>query len=224
MPEATTAARRTNPVAPSRGFGDDGTVARALVIDLDGVVRRWDPLTDIEARLGLPAGAILSVAFEPDRLAAAITGRASDEHWRRGVAVELSERFGVDGAAAVAAWAAPCGVVDVDVLEEVRRARRSVPVALLSNATSRLGADLERLGLSDAFDVVLNSAELGVAKPDPAVFAAVLARLDVTAGDCLFVDDSVRNVEAARAAGLVAHHHRDLDGLVDFLDAQLSGR
>lgn len=198
-----------------------GAVARALVIDLDGVVRRWEPLTSVEAELGLPAGAILSVAFEPDRLTPAITGRTSDEEWRGGVAAELTARFGVDGGAAVTAWAAPCGVVDATVLELVRRARASVPVALCSNATTRLGSDLDRLGIDDSFDAVFNSAELGVAKPEPALFAAVLDSLGVAPGDCLFVDDSARNVEAATTAGLIAHHHRDPDGLAAFLRAHL---
>jgi putative hydrolase of the HAD superfamily len=54
-------------------------------------------------------------------------------------------------------------------------------------------------------DAVVISAELGVAKPDPAIFNAALERLGAVAGDALHVGDSIEaDVEGARAAGIEA--------------------
>lgn len=188
-------------------------MVRAVIFDLDGVVRRWEPPDDLEAAHGLPAGALFGTAFAPDLVPLAITGRIPDEEWRRRVARRLGERHGVDGDAAVAAWSATSGAVDAEVLHLVRDVRRRTPVALLTNATTRLLDDLGRLGLTAEFDAVFGSAVLGVAKPDPEVFRLVVDRLGVAPDDCLFVDDSEGHVRAAAAAGLRAHHHTTVEAL-----------
>jgi putative hydrolase of the HAD superfamily len=88
---------------------------------------------------------------------------------------------------------------------------------LLSNATDRLRSDLRALSLDDEFDAVFSSAELGVAKPDPEVFARVCTALGRTPEQCLFVDDSAEHVAAAAAVGLTAHLYRSTAGLEEFL-------
>ena len=191
----------------------------ALIIDLDGVLRSWagQRTPDIERRHGLPAGSMTAVAFAPDRLLQAVTGRTTDAAWRAGVAEELTRRHGAGGAAAVREWSAPVGEVDEDVLQLVRTQRRVRTVALLSNATDRLRSDLRRLSLDEEVDAVFSSAELGVAKPDPEVFTLVCAALGLAPGQCLFVDDSAEHVAAAARVGLEAHHYRSAADLGDFL-------
>jgi hypothetical protein len=49
-------------------------VARTLIIDLDGVLRRWEPVDPIESRHGLPTGALFGTAFSPTLLDPVITG------------------------------------------------------------------------------------------------------------------------------------------------------
>jgi putative hydrolase of the HAD superfamily len=76
---------------------------------------------------------------------------------------------------------------------------------VVSNWDVSLHDVLERTGLRPLVDAVVISAELGVAKPDPAIFAAALERLGVAAGDALHVGDSVEHdVAGARAAGIDA--------------------
>jgi putative hydrolase of the HAD superfamily len=71
----------------------------------------------------------------------------------------------------------------------------------------------EHMGYVDLLDESFYSCELGVAKPDPAYFTTILDRLGVLAGSVLFVDDSARNVEAARGVGLLAERWVHTDGL-----------
>jgi hypothetical protein len=94
---------------------------RALLIDLDGVIRRWPASeADLETRHGLPVGAIRSVAFAPALLQPAITGRVSDESWRAGVAQQLAAAHPRGRAhEAVRAWSAVCGEVDQAASESV---------------------------------------------------------------------------------------------------------
>jgi putative hydrolase of the HAD superfamily len=188
-----------------------------LIVDLDGVLRRFEPVEAIEHRHGLPVGSLLGTAFRPDLLEPAVTGLIDDDRWRAEVAAVLVAEHGPAAAAAVAEWSRSPGSVDADVLAVVRRYRRRAPVALLSNATTRLPADLARLGLDAEVDRIFASYALGVAKPDPRVFALVCAQLGAAPADCLFVDDTTGHVTAARAAGLVTHHFETVDGLTRFL-------
>jgi putative hydrolase of the HAD superfamily len=78
-------------------------------------------------------------------------------------------------------------------------------LAVVSNWDVSLHDVLERTGLRRLVDAVVISAELGVGKPDPAIFHAALERLGVQADGALHVGDSLgADVAGARAAGLEA--------------------
>src|SRR5262245_14751394 len=75
--------------------------------------------------------------------------------------------------------------------------------ALLTNNIVPMMARLRATGrLATHFDVVIASCELGVCKPEPAIFRACLEALGVDASDALFVDDHRPNVTAAEALGM----------------------
>jgi putative hydrolase of the HAD superfamily len=165
----------------------------AVLFDFDGVVRRFP--RDAEWH-----DEVASVAFDPGLLDQAVTGKITDEEWR----AEVLRRLGQSAAAAVAAWSASCGEVNDAVLELVRETRAQTRVGLLTNGTTRLPADLEQLGIANEFDVIFNSCDLGVAKPDLAVYKIVCAQLGLDPSAVFFVDDSPGHVDAARDAGLRA--------------------
>ncbi len=60
----------------------------------------------------------------------------------------------------------------------------------------------ERLSLSRFLDWTFVSCVTGLRKPDPAAYAHVLSELGVHAEQCVFVDDRVRNCEAALQSGI----------------------
>ena len=179
----------------------------AVLCDLDGVLRRWDAL-DLDAAHGLPPGTFAAAAFG-DLAHAAITGTCTDEQWRAAVERALAEACGAAAARAVVAdWTASIGSVDRAVAELLCRA--TVPVVLVTNATTRLDADLAALGITHA---VVNSSRVGVAKPDERIYRIAARRAAVPVERCLFVDDSAANVAAARALGMTAVHYRTIDDL-----------
>jgi HAD superfamily hydrolase (TIGR01509 family) len=99
------------------------------------------------------------------------------------------------------------GVLDdgPELLEMVERVRAAgTATALVSDA------DAVPDGCAAAFDLVVLGAALGVRKPDPEVYRRVAARLGVAVTDCVVVDDHVRNLRGARAAGAVVVHHHDV--------------
>jgi putative hydrolase of the HAD superfamily len=88
------------------------------------------------------------------------------------------------------------------------------PVAVVSNADGTVEAQMHRhrlaqVGPGPGLDVaaIVDSAVVGVAKPDPAVFAPALRALDVPAERCCYVGDTVTfDVAGARAAGMTCIH------------------
>ncbi|TDE96167.1 HAD family hydrolase [Occultella glacieicola] len=62
------------------------------------------------------------------------------------------------------------------------------------------------------FDATYYSCDLGVAKPDPAYFRLVLDDLGLDPEQALFIDDTARNVAAARELGLRAEQWSIAEG------------
>jgi putative hydrolase of the HAD superfamily len=91
-----------------------------------------------------------------------------------------------------------------EVPEVLRAAReRGVRLVVVSNWDVSLHDVLEETGLAPLLDGVVTSAELGSAKPAPAIFARGLALAGVAASEALHVGDSVEHdVAGARAAGI----------------------
>lgn len=193
-----------------------------LLVDLDGVLRVWSAENDIRAEqtTGLPPGAIRKAAFAPDLLLPAITGRVSDEQWRRHVTERLRrDHPSADAERAVQAWSESPGQVNEPVRTIIQACHRKARVALISNATSRLPRDLASLGLLPLFDQVINSSDIGVHKPDARIFSAALSALRAEARDVLFTDDNPQHVRAAESLGLVGHIFSNPDALEGVLKA-----
>ena len=189
---------------------------KAVLTDLDGVVRKWDPeiFQQAEAAAGLPRDALPNMAFEPDLLLRATTGRITDASWRTEVAERLRVRFpDADAAEAVRLWSRSSGEIDVAVLDLLQRCRESANLVLVTNATTRLESDLERLGIGLAFDHIINSSSIGHAKPRPEIFNTALNRLSIKAHEALFVDDKAENVYAAAEMGIKGHQFTTVENL-----------
>jgi putative hydrolase of the HAD superfamily len=176
--------------------------AAGLLIDFDGVLRRFDAahVDRVERRHGLAPGSLLGTAMQWSRLRPAISGETRHAAWMADVARDLGGAF-----AAVEEWQGDRGAIDAAVLRFVREVRAAGrPVGLATNATDLLDADLAALGLTGEFDAVVNSSVLGVCKPATEYFTVACEILGLPADQVLVVDDDVRCVQGARSAGLSA--------------------
>jgi len=79
--------------------------------------------------------------------------------------------------------------------------------------------DLDRSGIAQAFDAVVGSAHLGVGKPSPRAFQAAADGIGVPLDRCLFVDDTMGHVEAARALGVRAERFTGPEELRELLES-----
>lgn len=189
----------TNPIRVPEALG-------AVILDMDGVVRHWrpGPASAVEKAFRLPPGAIGSVAFAVPEYQLGVLGVCTFADWLDAIARELSIRIGIRAWEAVTRWATYRGEVDPDTMAVVERLRSRVPVHVLSNAHDCFIDDMRQLGVSGAFDGFHYSAEMGLAKPDPAAYLEALERIGMPANRCVFADDRTENVVAAQSVGILA--------------------
>jgi putative hydrolase of the HAD superfamily len=121
----------------------------------------------------------------------------------------------------------------LEALDRLRAA--GLRLGVVSNSDGRVEEALEAAGIRDRFDVILDSALVGVEKPDPAIFRAALTALGVAPDEALFVGDIYDvDVVGARAAGIGAilldpeaaapePQCRRVDSLVALVDDLLTG-
>jgi putative hydrolase of the HAD superfamily len=90
--------------------------------------------------------------------------------------------------------------------ESLQRLRDAgLRLGVVSNSDGRVEQALRAAGLRNYFDVVIDSALVGVEKPDPRIFYAALAALGVAPDEALYVGDLFEiDVVGARAAGIEA--------------------
>jgi putative hydrolase of the HAD superfamily len=94
----------------------------------------------------------------------------------------------------------------IELMRSLRR--RGLRMALLTNNVREWEPQWRSKlpDLDDIFEVVIDSAFVGMRKPEPGIYELTLQRLGrgLGAADCLFVDDVEVNCEAARALGMQA--------------------
>ena len=95
--------------------------------------------------------------------------------------------------------------LDMELVGYIRGLRAQFRTGLISNAWLELREQLEDVWhIDDAFDDLVISAEVGLAKPDPAIYRLALDRLGVQAERSIFVDDFESNIAAASEMGMRA--------------------
>lgn len=92
--------------------------------------------------------------------------------------------------------------IDEDLLKQIVEMGREYKIGLLSNYSNDLRTRIEKeWAIDSVFDEIIISCEVGVAKPDPAIFNLMLDRLGVKADESVFIDDRIKNIDSAKKMG-----------------------
>jgi epoxide hydrolase-like predicted phosphatase len=186
------------------------------------MLARW------EERLSMPAGELgLRIRAMDERLKRAgkdgALGTCSEEDWL----AALQATTGWDQTQLDAFmrdfWSVYCGDPNPELAAFLGSLRPCYGTALLSN--SFVGARREeeaRYHFSALTDQIIYSHEVGVAKPDPRIYAITCERLGARPEDIVFLDDVERNVAAASACGFHAIQFHDNAQAIADIQACLS--
>jgi len=195
-----------------------------VIFDFGGVLARTEdraPRAQLAAHFGMTYEELDALIFNSETARQATLGRISAaQHWQaaaRRLAWPLEELPALQRAF----WGGD--ELDEMLVDFLRSLRTRWRTALLSNAWDDLRAGLESgWRIADAFDQIFISAELGLAKPDLAIYAEVQRRLQTPPERLIFVDDFEDNVSAARRAGWNAVHFRNAGQAVAEVEAWLA--
>jgi HAD superfamily hydrolase (TIGR01509 family) len=168
---------------------------------------RWDVARELDRAHGLPRSSVFETLYRADAWHGIERGIGDHTAWVEGAHRELERRAGRPLPRLHEEWRLAQTAIAAN-LELVRRLRPRYKLSVLSNADISLRARLERDGVHTLFDDVVVSAEVGMAKPEPAIFRLAAERLGLAPAECVFVDDLDDNVEAAREVGMRGVIHR----------------
>lgn len=192
----------------------DPVTIRAVVFDIGGVLLDWDPRHLYRQ--------LIDDADEMERFLAEVctgawnatldAGRSFDE-----ACAELAAEH-PDRADLIHAWKRQADMIAGEVPGTAaivdRLAEGRVPLYLLTNMPAAVFDERQATyRVLQRFDGAVVSGRDGVMKPTQEAFAYVAGRFGLDPAATLFIDDSPANVEAARAAGYVAHHFTSAEHL-----------
>ncbi len=100
----------------------------------------------------------------------------------------------------------------VEILEQLR-ANGQVIYAITNFPHEKFALSRELWPFLNYFTGTIVSGDVGMIKPEPEIYRHLLRQYDLSARDCLFIDDSFANVDAAIALGMHGHHFKHPDGL-----------
>lgn len=187
----------------------------AVVFDLGNVIIRWDPYGPFE---GLASRAEIEAVFAEIDFFGVNHAQDAGRSWAEGRA-EVAARFPgrewvLDRYLSHFEQAIPGPVPGTEAILEGLRAEGFRLLGLTNFSAETYPRALPVAPAIALLEDVVVSGEVGLAKPDPAIFALLLERYGLEPGRTLFVDDGVRNVEAARTCGLHAVVFTDASTLV----------
>lgn len=180
---------------------------RAVCIDFGGVIVRTEdrqPRREAAEQAGMSVRELEALIFESASSERASRGEIPEqEHW-----AWINQALGLPKEAAdqITARFFAGDRRDDLLLDFLRTLRPGCKVCLISNAWSGLRAMIAGQGFADVFDEMIISSEVGLVKPEAAIYQLALQRLGVEPQEAVFLDDMPANIEAARKLGLQTIH------------------
>jgi putative hydrolase of the HAD superfamily len=191
---------------------------RAVIFDLGGVVfpSPFEAFDAYDRDANLPAGSVRGVirtSSESGAWAALERGElALPDFHARLEAEATAVGFRLDAAKLMTTIANGFGPRPAMAVAIQRIREANLRTAALTNNWPRPDdAPFPATGDGIGFDVVVESAVVGLRKPDPRIYELVLSRLGVDASDAVYLDDLGINLKPARAMGMTTIKVNDPD-------------
>ena len=216
-----------------------GSTIEAIIFDYGGVLSTtpFAGIAEFERKMGYPERSLAQLLFGRGASPQGPTEEIPDHDWHlletgRMTLDEFHERLVVRSEEALgrpldlgiyAQFLRELGVgVHWMMVHRVRELRaEGYRTAILTNNVKEWGRYWKESIPIDLFDLIVDSCEVGLRKPDPAIFHLTCQRLGVKPEAAVFLDDTRRHVESARSIGLHAILVRDPRDALAELDAIL---
>jgi putative hydrolase of the HAD superfamily len=199
---------------------EDNCTIEAVIFDFGGVLCEHPDESWVEGiayLLGTTASEVMRALWK--NRVAYDAGQESEEYWS-GVVDQLGKRWNRDQLPAlIEAEVALWSHFDERMLGFAAHLQaRGFSTAILSNLPRPLGEALRATpGFMDPFDHHTFSYELGIVKPDAAIFKHALKGIGAAPEQTLFLDDRKENIDGAKALGIQAELYNDWEDLTEVI-------
>ena len=211
----------------------------AVIFDYGGVLSTtpFAGIAEFERQMGYPERSLSQLLFGKGASPQGPTEAIPDHDWHlletgRLTLDEFHDRLAARSEAALgkpldlgvyAQFLRELGVgVHWMVVHRVRELRAAgYRTAILTNNVKEWGRYWKESIPLDLFDVIVDSCDVGLRKPDPAIFRLGAERIGVPPEACLFIDDLRENCEGAEAVGMTAILHRGAESTLPELERLL---
>jgi epoxide hydrolase-like predicted phosphatase len=185
------------------GTARERAARQAVAFDMGGVLTHtsFGGLEAYAAGLGLPDGLLTGYFRGHPEMTKLETAQITSREFFKFVCVDTEQRTGtrlnIRELAAAAARGEELNPAMVELVEDVHR---GCVTALLTNNVAEAGW---RAGFPfDLFDVVIDSSQVGLRKPDPQMYRELLGRIGLPAAAVTFIDDLPENLAPAADLGI----------------------
>jgi putative hydrolase of the HAD superfamily len=104
----------------------------------------------------------------------------------------------------IAGWARAVAIYPEALPTLAALRQRGLKLGLISNCSADAGATVARIGLAGCFDAIVLSCDVGLMKPDPAIYEHTCRALGVTPAESMFVaDGAFGELDASKALGML---------------------
>jgi epoxide hydrolase-like predicted phosphatase len=197
---------------------------KAIFFDFGGVLlKTFDGVdhTGIEERFGLEAKSLRLMVYRDSRYTEFQVGGCTYEEWVTSIRAAMDAQVPDRAADVLQAYLESDHELNPEMVGLVRRLHGTYTLGIISNTIPGMEERLrERIpDLIGLFDVRIGSGDVGMAKPDPAIFHQAAKLAGVAPPQCVFTDDYAKHADAAREVGMQAFHFTGYDQFVQDLQS-----
>jgi putative hydrolase of the HAD superfamily len=197
---------------------------RAVVLDIGGVLEVVDdsvfPEPFRQRHAIAPAVLEEALTFPRDPVIGEMTEREVEDHMRQALGLDDDQHAGL----VADLWRWYLGTLDDRLFDWFAGVQgRGLRTGILSNSGPGARERERPYGFESIVDVLVYSHEVGLKKPDPAIYELTAQRLGVAGDEIAFLDDWAPAVEAARACGWHGVMHVDTERSIGELERLIAG-
>jgi putative hydrolase of the HAD superfamily len=188
---------------------------KAIIVDVDGVIRHIDIeiAEELAQSIGFSFSNLMNTLWDNDYGRQLLCGKITRSDWWKGI-ISLNSQLSQIPQDFVWTEVFDKSSIDWELVAYIRKVGQSRITAILTNCDSESKSLLlDELNTDHPFDYVISSSDVGAVKPEKGIYLALLQKVGIEADQCMFFDDSVRNVESARDLGIEAFVYKGLDHL-----------
>jgi putative hydrolase of the HAD superfamily len=199
---------------------------KAVAIDYDDVIRisNREQQRELSSSIGFVYEELMKTIWQHEAGLALLRGKIERDEWWNRIQEDNARLQDVDQSFI---WDRLFGdsQIDSDLIEFISTFSDTLPTSIFTNCDKESKTMiLQEIGDNHPFTHIISSSDIGFVKPDSTAFLRMLTLLDAAPNECLLIDDSSRNVIAARGLEIEAVVYSGLERFKEIIKIVLDSQ